>query len=96
MFRWTGFMPDRDHLIAERAPPGLAYGRRASANPIHNNAVRPFRLRKQPMTRLHRIVLCLGLLGPSLAIAAETAPPPIVVCYPGGPVNEADANAAIR
>jgi hypothetical protein len=48
------------------------------------------------MTRLHRIVLCLGLIGPSVASAAETAPPPpIVVCYPGGPVNEADANAAM-
>ncbi|BBL73627.1 sterol transporter periplasmic substrate-binding protein BstB [Methylomagnum ishizawai] len=51
------------------------------------------------MTRkIHRIAALLaGLLAPCLAVAAESAATktPIVVCYPGGPVNENDANAAM-
>jgi hypothetical protein len=43
------------------------------------------------MKRLLPFVLALaGLPG-----AAQAAPAPVVVCYPGGPVNEADAGAAM-
>lgn len=38
-------------------------------------------------------LLLMGCLGPLAATAAE--PAPIVVCYPGGPVNEAEANGAM-
>lgn len=41
-------------------------------------------------------VLLAGLSAPLVpAIAAESSPAPIVVCYPGGPVNENDANGAM-
>ena len=39
-------------------------------------------------------VLFLALL-PLLSQTAESAPAPIVVCYPGGPVSEAEANNAM-
>jgi ABC-type amino acid transport substrate-binding protein len=41
-------------------------------------------------------VLLAGLSAPlAPAIAAESSPAPIVVCYPGGPINENDANGAM-
>lgn len=42
------------------------------------------------------VCLCAGLLCAVAGPAMSAAPPPIVVCYPGGPVNEADANAAME
>jgi hypothetical protein len=51
------------------------------------------------MTRkIHRIALLAGVLIPFAAVAAEPTPassPPIVVCYPGGPVAESEANSAM-
>ncbi len=43
------------------------------------------------------IALLAGLSAPFAPASAEPAPahPPLVVCYPGGPVNENDANAAM-
>lgn len=44
--------------------------------------------------KLSRLLLLTGLLSPApVVLAAE--PAAIVVCYPGGPVNEADANGAM-
>lgn len=43
---------------------------------------------------LFRILLLTGLLGPAPALLAAE-PAPIVVCYPGGPVDEDDANGAM-
>jgi hypothetical protein len=42
------------------------------------------------------VCLVAGLLPVLTAPAPAAEPPPIVVCYPGGPVNEADANAAME
>ena len=36
------------------------------------------------------------ILGAVLSLHAAADPEPIVVCYPGGPVNEADANTAME
>ena len=36
-----------------------------------------------------------GLLTLSLCLPTQAAPAPIVVCYPGGPVSEAEANSAM-
>jgi hypothetical protein len=48
------------------------------------------------MRKLPFIALLAGLAAPlAPALAAEPSPDPIVVCYPGGPVNENDANSAM-
>jgi hypothetical protein len=47
--------------------------------------------------RISLACLLAGLLPALTPPSAEAAAPaPIVVCYPGGPVNEADANAAME
>mgnify|MGYP006285262557 CR=1 FL=1 len=44
----------------------------------------------------HSILVALGLLmGVLPQTAPKAAPVAVVVCYPGGPINEADANAAM-
>ncbi|MGZ8215839.1 sterol transporter periplasmic substrate-binding protein BstB [Methylomagnum sp.] len=47
------------------------------------------------MRKLTFITLLAGLLAPLTPANAAESAPPIVVCYPGGPVNEADANGAM-